>query len=300
MAEPKFKYFEALESIRKRTDLGIYARYTYRELAARADAEQGTCYPSYARIARDTGMSRRTVIRAVKELVEAGILTLKGRAAEGLQITNLFTIRYAPPLPAVSSSHHPIDDDEGVVPTSHHGSVQQSPPQCPPDTRGSAHQSPELSTLNSPMNCPGNPHAGVQPIFIDLAEEREPVKDETMVAPQPPTPPPHLELVDYFKTAYSAIANGAEPTGRLKMDTAARLILKELSLVEGKSLIDKFFASSDPFWARNRDLQFIANQMNPIRAASTSQPIFTGKSPPQYIEGRSQTFKDQNGNDAEF
>lgn len=53
-----------------------WAVYTY--LVRRAGPD-GHCWPSYARIARDTGISRRSAIRAVATLVEAGLVAVTPR-----------------------------------------------------------------------------------------------------------------------------------------------------------------------------------------------------------------------------
>jgi DNA-binding transcriptional ArsR family regulator len=60
-------------------------------LASRAGhqgAAAGTCYPSQGTIAADTGLSRRTVNRSIKRLLEAGLVkALGGGAASGERIT---------------------------------------------------------------------------------------------------------------------------------------------------------------------------------------------------------------------
>ena len=50
-------------------------------LADRAD-ESGRCYPSEARLTRDTGMNRKTIIKAIASLEEEGLVTVDRRSGE--------------------------------------------------------------------------------------------------------------------------------------------------------------------------------------------------------------------------
>jgi len=64
----------------------------YMNLRDRADAN-GNCWPSINTIARDLGLSRSTVKRALNELVASGYLKKELRYREnGSKTSNLFTI----------------------------------------------------------------------------------------------------------------------------------------------------------------------------------------------------------------
>ena len=71
---------------RKAIDVWMY-------LARRADNQAGTCFPALGTIARETKYCKRTVQRAVAELVKAGYLTKINRhRPNGGQSSNLFTL----------------------------------------------------------------------------------------------------------------------------------------------------------------------------------------------------------------
>lgn len=65
----------------------------YAVLAEHANADQ-ECWPSVGRIARRANLTPNTVRSATKELVDAGWLTVRGRATDdGRQTSNLYKIR---------------------------------------------------------------------------------------------------------------------------------------------------------------------------------------------------------------
>jgi len=51
-------------------------------------------WPSHARLARDTCMSRRTIIRLVASLAEKKLISVRGRKSRGLQTTSLYTLTF--------------------------------------------------------------------------------------------------------------------------------------------------------------------------------------------------------------
>lgn len=73
------------------TALKIYAA-----LALRVDHRTGLCYPTHAQIAEDTGVSTRTVIRALNELIRLGAIERNHRVNEaGDQTSNLYRLPFA-------------------------------------------------------------------------------------------------------------------------------------------------------------------------------------------------------------
>ena len=75
-----------------RSELPSRAIVVYLYLADRAGKE-GTCFPSVPRIARDTGLSGRTVQRAILDLERAGFVRVDGRLRKnGADSSNLYTL----------------------------------------------------------------------------------------------------------------------------------------------------------------------------------------------------------------
>ncbi len=75
-----------------RSGLPNRAIVVYLYLADRA-GQKGNCFPSVPRIARDTGLSERTVQRAVLDLKKAGFVHVDGRLRKnGADSSNLYTL----------------------------------------------------------------------------------------------------------------------------------------------------------------------------------------------------------------
>ena len=99
-------------------------------LAYRADNETWICWPGYGHIAKRTGLSMKTVQRAVDKLVELGDIEIVSGGAGNR--SNHY--RIAPNLDGSSQSDHgqsdhgqsdytPSQSDHGVSPQSPHGVV---------------------------------------------------------------------------------------------------------------------------------------------------------------------------------
>lgn len=81
-------YFKKLYS----SDLPHRAIAVYMYLHDRADKE-GKCWPAIPTIARDLGMSRSTIKRALDDLIKAGYLKKEFRYREnGSHTSNLYTL----------------------------------------------------------------------------------------------------------------------------------------------------------------------------------------------------------------
>lgn len=78
-----------------RAGVSATARVVFAELASYYRGEDSAIYPAYSTIAAAVGFSRRTVIRAVAELVDAGILEKKTTMREnrGGYGTNIYFLR---------------------------------------------------------------------------------------------------------------------------------------------------------------------------------------------------------------
>lgn len=91
--------------------LGPYGLAVYMALCRYVN-QDSECYPSYATIARGTGMSRRQVIREVAKLGVLGVIAIEHRVESKRHTSNIFILldtsdSQSPPL--VTPSHHPSD-----------------------------------------------------------------------------------------------------------------------------------------------------------------------------------------------
>ena len=76
-----------------RSDLPHRAIAVYMYLSDRAGKE-GSCFPAVPRIARDTGLSERTVQRAILDLKKGGFLHVKERHRwNGAESSNLYKLK---------------------------------------------------------------------------------------------------------------------------------------------------------------------------------------------------------------
>lgn len=78
------------------------AKYVLLAIAKHAD-EQGECYPSGERLAKLTGLSRRTVLRKIDWLEKAGYLSIQRRTNAGKKTSNLYSVTLS--LGVVTHSH---------------------------------------------------------------------------------------------------------------------------------------------------------------------------------------------------
>jgi flagellar biosynthesis GTPase FlhF len=97
-------------------------------LANRAN-EQLFCYPSYNRVAKDTGLSSRTVIRLIKELEEKNLIAITRRKGVKGNTSNIFHI-YNHNFISLSECHPlntgksiAVDDSEPEVVTQDHNAT---------------------------------------------------------------------------------------------------------------------------------------------------------------------------------
>jgi len=73
-------------------DAPTYPKIVLANLAQRAN-EANACWPSYELIAKDTGMSRRHVIRSVKKLLELGLIERKHRFKSHENQSNVYVLK---------------------------------------------------------------------------------------------------------------------------------------------------------------------------------------------------------------
>lgn len=133
-----------------------------------ASLDDSSCYPSYTTIAKKAGISRRTAIRAIKTLQEAGLLTKETRKSEKQEYTsNIYTVNQWSTeselyFKQLSGKDEPAwnDNKEGGVTdtlppsvTNTPGGVTDTPPPSVTNTPGSVTDTPpflyEQESLNN-------------------------------------------------------------------------------------------------------------------------------------------------------
>lgn len=77
-------------------------------LAHHADNKSNECHPSLQRLAVESGLSRRAVCRYCSDLEKMGLISRKGRAQNGAQISNIFTLNVGSEV--VTDSPTPVTD----------------------------------------------------------------------------------------------------------------------------------------------------------------------------------------------
>jgi GntR family transcriptional regulator len=73
-------------------DLSHAAVRVYMVLVMHRNRDDDTCFPSNETVAKHTGMSLRSVERAIPELVEAGVIEREPRYVDGRQTTSMTRI----------------------------------------------------------------------------------------------------------------------------------------------------------------------------------------------------------------
>jgi hypothetical protein len=71
-----------------------YPKMILMVLANKAN-DKGCCWPSMAFLARESGMSRRHVIRSIGKLVELGLIEREHRFKDNQKSSNMYTLKMA-------------------------------------------------------------------------------------------------------------------------------------------------------------------------------------------------------------
>lgn len=153
--------------------------------------EVGSCYPSRKTIARRTGLSTRTVERALESLQTQGLLAASARHQSGRQTTNRYhlhvgtqlstegdTVTTPPRGGRHSDAHVGRHNDEGEGDTvTTPGSTPVSTlmnPQRNPQKEGTRASAPQPQPVeNQPTRCPRHQGADNPPPCRNCAEARE-------------------------------------------------------------------------------------------------------------------------------
>ncbi len=150
-------------------------------LAERSDVDTNMTWPSYALIAADTGLSRRTCIAVCSQLEALGLITASARAVQGRQTSNQYEVH--------------VGSNPKGAPAAPHGAPAAPPGGAPAAPPGGAPAAPE-PIREEPVIEPGAP-AEPSLFKADLPKkERPPTSGETRARGD--------DAFDRFWTAYPA------------------------------------------------------------------------------------------------
>ncbi|TXH10463.1 MAG: helix-turn-helix domain-containing protein [Spirochaetes bacterium] len=162
----KYAAYEAQVWARKQRLGGdVAAKIILMILADYAD-EWGTCYPGVDRIAEEAELSKSTVLRRLKALAEAGLVTVERRANErGHRTSNRYVLEIEVTVTAeqwnavvqrvVARVAEPLEEVQGVNVTP--GS--QAPPKCQPEREAKVSPGDTGTTSRTTSSTP-YPHGG--------------------------------------------------------------------------------------------------------------------------------------------
>jgi len=127
-------------------DIGVYAYAVYSAIKMHLNQTTGACFPSYATIARMTGIHRSTVIDCVKTLTARKLISPHWRYKEdGSHASNQY-IFHAPEKPGASKSQ----GTENSVPSKMQGTDMSDP-------SGSRSEPPPVVAVDDPPSRPEPP-----------------------------------------------------------------------------------------------------------------------------------------------
>jgi hypothetical protein len=122
--------FAYLRGVRDDAQLSASERQVLIMLALRAGGD-GTCYPSVATLARDTGLGLRTIRRTIRLLTTNGRLVVRERHSEcGDRKSNLYVLQGYGQLASTSGQPAPAvrsNSTDGVRPSGPEGHCQPAP-----------------------------------------------------------------------------------------------------------------------------------------------------------------------------
>jgi hypothetical protein len=138
--------------------LGPMAALVYWALAYHADRD-GKCWPSHGCLARELGLSERTVIRAIATVEKHGLVSVE-RARDG-KTRNVYRLR---PLPATGDCKSPVTQGHQTGDTQSPPPVTQGHPtgDTQSQEQDSLNQTQKQDSLNQTQNPPPNPPGGAR------------------------------------------------------------------------------------------------------------------------------------------
>lgn len=193
---------------RQRLGGDVAAKIILMILADYAD-EWGTCYPGVDRIAEEAELSKSTVLRRLKALAEAGLVTVERRANErGHRTSNRYVLEIEVTVTAeqwnavvqrvVARVAEPLDEVQGVNVTP--GS--QAPPKCQPEREAKVSPGDTGTTSRTTSSTP-YPHGG-GPDFPYLGTGEQQQGSQAVLslvvdsAPSAPVPAPQIAFSEFW------------------------------------------------------------------------------------------------------
>jgi DNA-binding transcriptional ArsR family regulator len=141
-----FRPLDALRAVRDLREISALKKAVLFALIMRAD-DRGECWPSYATIAVDSGLSVRSVMRIIPALYRDGLLDVEHRREFGKheQTSNLYRLKVVTQSHnLVTHGHEVVTDDHHLVTESQGGSDTRSPQVVTGGHPGSDRVSPDL------------------------------------------------------------------------------------------------------------------------------------------------------------
>ncbi|TDA70490.1 MAG: helix-turn-helix domain-containing protein [Clostridia bacterium] len=169
-----------------RRDINVYAKTVYIYLCRRAD-DDSQAFPTYARIAEDVGASQRTVHRAIKALIAAGLLLKEARYdSRGLQTSNLYTLIRPSTVPEQGPKRKLLGNDAAEPlpesPVTSCGGQDRNEPGCSGGTGGVVCDNTPDGLLDQPGWSVGPPGV-VSEAIKEYPSEKYPGEEDPSVRP---------------------------------------------------------------------------------------------------------------------
>ena len=117
-----WSWFDNRVITRMAARIGPHALSVYMALVTHSDEHTQTCYPSYHTLAKELGLSRPTVIKAIQTLVRTKLIHKSTRqATPGDADTNLYTLLDVPWV-VNEVDHEVVNDNDHLGNETYHGS----------------------------------------------------------------------------------------------------------------------------------------------------------------------------------
>jgi hypothetical protein len=162
-------------------DIGVYCYAVYSAIKMHLNQATGACFPSYATIARITGINRSTVIQCVKKLTALKLISPLWRFKEdGSHTSNQYDFegagRAVPSKKGAESPHIHAPEISRALhqDTCDKGSRPEPPPLVAQDHQGGCPEPPELSPENNNTRTIAD---------VDLLPQRPTEKQQTCSHP---------------------------------------------------------------------------------------------------------------------
>jgi hypothetical protein len=137
-------------------DIGVYCYAVYSAIKMHLNQATGACFPSYATIARITGIHRSTVIECVKKLKALKLLSPHSRFKDdGSHASNQYDFQ------AAGKAGAPTQGTENAVPSKNQGAEVSAPAKKTEGEvqtgQGSRPEQPPVVGEDDPPGCPERP-----------------------------------------------------------------------------------------------------------------------------------------------